>query len=249
MRTIETSDWVILNDIIYDIYTMEDFSDMQFHFLEHMQMILDFDAAVFSLPSREALTAINSFTTLHCDPDLIRKYQSLDYRHGIMYSGKSMVFRDTDIISDEKRLQSEYYRSVYIPNKWSFALQMTLAKSGNFLGAVTFYRRSGKPDFAYFDIFILNMLKDHLSYRLETQLSKEQSGDSRLSLEKAADTYSLTKREVTILELLLKGEETDAICQTLLISPNTLKKHILNIYRKLGINSRSQIFRMIREPH
>ena len=64
MRTIETSDWVILNDIIYDIYTMEDFSDMQFHFLEHMQMILDFDAAVFSLPSREALTAINSFTTL-----------------------------------------------------------------------------------------------------------------------------------------------------------------------------------------
>lgn len=122
MRTIETSDWVILNDIIFDIYTMEDFSAMQLHFLEHMQMILDFDAAVFSLPSRENLTAINSFTTLHCDPDPIRKYQSLDYRYGIMYSGKSMVFRDTDIISDEKRLQSEYYRSVYIPNKWSFAL-------------------------------------------------------------------------------------------------------------------------------
>lgn len=249
MRTIETNDWVILNDIIYDIYTTEDFSAMQFHFLEHMLMLLDFDAAVFSLPSPKVPEVLDSCTTLHCDPDMIRKYHSLDYRHGIMYGGKSMVFRDTDIISEEKRTQSEYYRSVYIPNKWSYALQMTLARSGNFLGAVTFYRTVGKPDFAYFDIFILNMLKDHLSYRLETQLIKEQSDDPRLSLEKAADTYSLTKREITILELLLKGKETDAICQTLLISPNTLKKHILNIYRKLGINSRSQVFRMIREPH
>ena len=37
------------------------------------------------------------------------------------------------------------------------------------------------------------------------------------------------------------------ICDELVITPNTLKKHILNIYRKLGIKNRVQLFKMVRE--
>ncbi|WP_396426541.1 helix-turn-helix transcriptional regulator [Lentilactobacillus hilgardii] len=37
------------------------------------------------------------------------------------------------------------------------------------------------------------------------------------------------------------------MCDQLYITNNTLKKHILNVYRKLGINNRVQLFKMVRE--
>ena len=49
------------------------------------------------------------------------------------------------------------------------------------------------------------------------------------------------------LRLLLAGESNDQICEELCISVNTLKKHVLNLYRKLGIRNRVQMFKMIRE--
>lgn len=45
----------------------------------------------------------------------------------------------------------------------------------------------------------------------------------------------------------MQGKENPVICEELTISTNTLKKHILNIYRKLGIRNRVQLFKMIRE--
>lgn len=45
----------------------------------------------------------------------------------------------------------------------------------------------------------------------------------------------------------MKGEEKDFIVNELVITTNTLKKHIFNIYRKLGINNGVQMFKMIKE--
>ncbi len=48
----------------------------------------------------------------------------------------------------------------------------------------------------------------------------------------------LTDRERDILALLAAGLGTDAIAQTLVISPNTVKTHVQNILGKLGVSSR-----------
>ena len=37
------------------------------------------------------------------------------------------------------------------------------------------------------------------------------------------------------------------ICQNACITNNTLKKHILNIYKKLGIRNRVQMFKLVKE--
>ena len=49
------------------------------------------------------------------------------------------------------------------------------------------------------------------------------------------------------MHLLMEGKDNSFICDYLSISINTLKKHILNIYRKLGIRNRVQLFKKIRE--
>ena len=75
----------------------------------------------------------------------------------------------------------------------------------------------------------------------------KSGGDYKISIVEAVEKYELTKREKTILSLLLEGMDNTEISSQLVISVNTTKKHILNIYRKLGINNRVQMFKMIRE--
>ena len=53
MRKMETNDWMILNNIIYKIYTTECFNDMRYEILDQLKMILDFDSADFYMASRE----------------------------------------------------------------------------------------------------------------------------------------------------------------------------------------------------
>ena len=56
-----------------------------------------------------------------------------------------------------------------------------------------------------------------------------------------ADTidYQLTERETEVLEQLSKGLSYEQIADNLFISYGTVRKHVENIYRKLGVNNRT----------
>ncbi len=51
----------------------------------------------------------------------------------------------------------------------------------------------------------------------------------------------LTGREQEVLSLLAKGLTNSEIAERLHISKHTVKNHISSIYRKIGINDRTQI--------
>lgn len=247
MKTLQTNDWMILNSIIYKIYTTEDMQIMRKQFLEQMKMVLDFDSADFYLADRGGEHRLIQPAMYNCEENQPEHNKGLEDRRDIMYSGKTMIYRETDIISDEKRVESEYYRKVYRPNNWHYSMQMVLGREKEFLGVVTFYRAIGKDNFHYNDIFLLDMLKDHLAYRLSSSRKEDMDGKEKLTVTQAADQYRLTRREHMILKMLLQGLDNDRLCEELSISVNTLKKHILNIYRKLGIKNRVQMFKMIKE--
>jgi DNA-binding NarL/FixJ family response regulator len=48
----------------------------------------------------------------------------------------------------------------------------------------------------------------------------------------------LTKREQEVLDLLCKGKSYKVIADSLFISPDTVRYHLKNIYRKLQVNSK-----------
>ena len=247
MNTLQTNDWLILNSIIYEIYTTTDFDQMRRKFLEQMKMLVDFDSADFYLASSGEEYHLKAPVTYHCDEDLSEVYDSIDYSRGIMYSGKSIVYRETDIISDDMRVKTEYYQKVYKPNNWHYSLQMIMAKEKKFLGVVTMYRNIGKNDFSHDEVFLVDTLKDHMAYRLWQQKQSRMQFGEKLTVSAATEKFGLTKQEHNILHLLMEGKDNSFICDYLSISINTLKKHILNIYRKLGIRNRVQLFKKIRE--
>ncbi len=51
---------------------------------------------------------------------------------------------------------------------------------------------------------------------------------------------TLTDREWEVLDLLASGNTTDEIARTLVLSTETVRSHLKNLYRKLGVRSRDE---------
>ena len=236
---------MILNSIIYKIHTNPDFLAMRKELLEQLKMIIDFDSADFHLSKGDGSISLISRVSYNNNNSL--DFENIDYSKGILGIGKSMVYRETDIISDKKRVETEYYKDVYEANNWHYSLQLILGHNERFLGVITFYRNKEKEDFKYADVFKLQIIKDHLAYRMYKEQEKATKYGDKVSIQDAIELFGLTKRESAILELLINGYSNKEICEQIVIANNTLKKHVLNIYRKLGVKNRVQLFRMIKE--
>jgi DNA-binding CsgD family transcriptional regulator len=63
----------------------------------------------------------------------------------------------------------------------------------------------------------------------------------RADLDRAATMYQLTARESGVLELLCEGHKNKEIAKLLSITEQTVKDHLSNIMRKMGLHSRSAI--------
>ncbi len=78
----------------------------------------------------------------------------------------------------------------------------------------------------------------------ELWFSREPMGhivvDSSPARNKASDNNLLTDREKQILGLLASGARNSEIARRLDISPNTVKSHLYNIYKKIDVPSRLQ---------
>jgi ATP/maltotriose-dependent transcriptional regulator MalT len=78
---------------------------------------------------------------------------------------------------------------------------------------------------------------------------------SRLAIERIQDRNrmakiggeQLTGRETEILKYLVSENSISSIGQTLHISKNTMKTHLRNIYRKLGVNGRGEAAKKAKE--
>lgn len=51
MRSLETNDWMVINNIVYQINSIENSTTMRKNFLTQMALVLDFDSADFYIAS------------------------------------------------------------------------------------------------------------------------------------------------------------------------------------------------------
>lgn len=246
MKSIEANELKILNNIIYKIHTHSDFDEMRYYVLEHLQLLIDFDAADFFLSGYEVPFQPIREIGFHCTITDSQKEMVLLSIGSVLKSQKSLVYRETDLVEEKERMEAEYYKNIYLPNGWNYALQNMFFKENTFLGSITLYRSIGKNDFSNTDIFWMDMLKEHLAYRLSEESKKPKKGE-KYSVREASQEFELTRREQEILSLLMGGKENTQIGEMLSITPNTVKKHVRNVYSKLSVGNRTQLFKMIFE--
>lgn len=58
--------------------------------------------------------------------------------------------------------------------------------------------------------------------------------------------HHLSGREQEIIGLLLKGATKNEMAETLFLSPHTVRNHLANVYKKLGVKNKVQLFFLVR---
>lgn len=79
-----------------------------------------------------------------------------------------------------------------------------------------------------------------LSRRLLEQLLTYYKGKESNYIIEPAIEVELTRREVQVLQMLKDGGSNMEIADSLFISEHTIKSHLYNIFRKIGVKNRTQ---------
>lgn len=82
-----------------------------------------------------------------------------------------------------------------------------------------------------------------IAYKI-LQMVQQPFGGAETPAKTGEDMFQLSERELEILQLLSQGLEYKEIAVRLCISPNTVKKHSINVYNKLHVNSKAQALRI-----
>lgn len=247
---ISKNDMMMVNDLIYKIHTIDDFNSMRSSVLTSLRLLIPYDIGTFSIASPD-----NPYEL--CDavyvgiPDerwqlYVDEFQDMDYTRWTFAAPIAKAYRETDLMSDEARISTPYYQEMFVPSGVHYSAILTLIKDEEFFGCINLFRKKADGDFSDIEMLMLDMLKDHLSYRLSK--AKESYKASRKvypDKEYLIDNYQLTRREIEILFLLLDGNDRNIISDQLSISPNTLKKHAANIYRKTNVNNYRELIKLM----
>lgn len=98
---------------------------------------------------------------------------------------------------------------------------------------------------------IINLLNDEgapmspsIARRALNLLMNAKVEVSKRNLSEKGDDYNLTDREKEVLTFLVEGLEYKEIGMKMNVSPNTVRNHISNIYKKLHVTSKTQAIRV-----
>jgi DNA-binding CsgD family transcriptional regulator len=147
--------------------------------------------------------------------------------------------RLSDVISPRQLSRTRVYAEWFRPYRIGAELEVGIVRSRTRTRNFVFERSDG--DFSDRDVTVLGLIAPHLARIHEaTQLRKAA---------KVADPGNLarlTTREAEILELVAAGLPNAAIAERLWISPGTVKKHLDNVYAKLGVANRTAAAALVR---
>lgn len=236
-----------LNNAIYQIYNTKDFDETKRNLLTAIRALIPCTfGAIFMADHKSGEDSV-------CNPVCIpEKYEEMennyssvkkwDFSRWIVEKKQSVLVKASSLMDEEERIKTNYYQQFYKPYQMHYAVYLTIANHNEFLELLALYRKETEKDFSSDDLFLLQLLSEHINERFYSQKkSKETISIDMKNKGIYISRYGLTEREAEIMYLILTGFNNAEICEQLIISPNTLKKHMQNIYRKAGVHSRVQL--------
>lgn len=241
-----------LNQVLLGIHS-DDAEHLFSNAVERLKDLIVFKYSMTSFSSNFD-RKIDSFNYESADMDekdireYVQYYEKMDFC--VWYNSQPLraVYRSSDMITKQGLEDSVIYQEWMRPLGIYYSLFATCFANGINYGVVSFMRSYESGDFTDEEVQLLSIVNDHLSQRL-AQLYP--SGIGRVAFDASLNsfraTYRLTTREFEIIQCLRRGMERHEIAERFSISNNTLKKHLSNIYKKLGVNNEAKFFAVVSE--
>ena len=241
----DKNSFLIINDIIYELYNCKSMEELQKNFLRRLKLLIPYSYASILLTDKQDTEKIR-LTSPICYPESFveaeNEYLKLadeDHLLWILHSRESTLIRESDLIGEERRLNTPLYLHCYRKYNIYDSLQFTIVHQQNLLGVLSLFRTKIDGEFSDEDMFYLRSLGMHLNavlYKITTD--SENKVSKRASIEGLQKQYGLTVREAQILELIFQFQNNEEIVEKLAIKENTLQKHMQNIIRKMNASSK-----------
>ncbi|MCI0584246.1 MAG: LuxR C-terminal-related transcriptional regulator [Chloroflexi bacterium] len=161
-----------------------------------------------------------------------------DYR---ARTGDLSTIRMSDVIARSRFHEQPVYREYFAPGAIEYALDLGLGANRDGYRSVVLLRERDDPDFTERDRAVLELLRPHLRAReARAELATLASGTAHdVDHTEPPDHVRLTTREREIVALVGAGKTNAQIAAELWVTPGTVKKHLENVYVKLGVGSRA----------
>lgn len=242
---INHNEWTRINDIILIMNSTTEFEKMQRYFLEAIWLLIPYDKAMFyMIEKRKDKATLTNPVFVNIEPDFVEKYEMLykmEPNNRLAGSaGKTMAYRDSELMEGLIKDNEELYRNSLIPKEMRYGGGIILAEDGESIAEITFFRGAEKGDFSAKELFIMETLSHHLSIRVSNRsaIGKSDGRYERMLKSYILAEKGMTRREIEIAMLIAAGKDNLQICDELSISLNTVKKHITSIYTKTGVKNR-----------
>ncbi|MDF3003157.1 MAG: malT [Bacillota bacterium] len=255
------ADWMTMVQLIYRLNCIEDFLQYQPKVLEIINMIVPFDAGVFHLADQEQDSVItgNAYGYHMSEKDLNELKNGLNsnaFLKSLLLDPSGVVSRGPDLsqfseigLNLENEIGLNLENARLIPNDEQHAFSVVLNYKDELLGYIILLRQDQEEQFNMRDKCVLENLKNHIAlqlYKLSNSYIDMDRLDNRIYvLEKKLSRYGLSKRELEILALIQGGKTDPEICEELIFSTSTFKKHLNHIYGKMNVSNRVSLIKMI----
>ena len=246
-------DWQFMMDTIYRANSIQNVELFEKEVLECLMALTPCTQGTFFIPVDEddhvvyKRPCVVGMEAKFMDAFCMGIYEHDPYFIGFGISPKTCTFRDSDLIPEEYRINTPLYKEIYEPQGIHYALRSYLVHNSKIVGNISLFNAKEAGDFTDKSFAILNKLSPHFALKLSELLEQERRAEERGQTQKSAfsmarEQWGLTPREWEIASYLFTGESDQEIANRLCISVSTLKKHVYNIYKKLDVNNRVQLY-------
>ena len=155
-------------------------------------------------------------------------------------TGDLSTARLSDVVAWRRYRESPIYREYYAPGGVDHMLDLGLPARPGWQRTLLFCRARADRDFAERDRDVLELLRPHLLAREARAALRRRLRDAAEAEDAAAEPVaSLTIREREIVFLAGRGRTNAQIAAELWITQATVKKHLENVFDKLGVGNRA----------
>lgn len=154
----------------------------------------------------------------------------------------------SEVMSHNRLVKTEFFNDFLKKDGLCFGLNFFAYDRGENVGDVRIWRNSKKEDFTERDAKIVDAIGPSF---VNSLIRANRHGDrvKTLRFAQIRERFMLTEREAEVADLLVLGMSDNETCQKLIFSKPTLRTHIASIFRKTGLNRRSQLARVLSEKN
>ncbi len=244
-------EWNTINQILLEIYSIRRLDELTERLFKMFNVLVPYSQGYFIVFEEHNRIDLSKSRFIHMNAESRKKYleyfYEMDYLNYIFeFTVNTSTYRDTDILEEEVRKNTDFYREFLQPQNIPYGCGIVLLKKRKMIGIINLFRSREMGNFSDRDMVLLDILKLHLENILVNLTEGERAYQDE-KLNGFAKRYRLSLREQEVMALMKKGFSNIEMERLLSISLSTVKKHVFHIYGKTGVKSRTQLLALLHE--